>query len=105
MSVEAIAQMEKAKAKLEEYDKDKKEIKETAETHEKAQHKANTQDNYFDFAELFLQIAIVLASVAMLAKARWAFATSMVLVAVGLVLTFNGYALMFHIAMIEGGGH
>jgi hypothetical protein len=38
----------------------------------------------------------------MLAKARWAFLTSMVLVAIGILFTINGYTLAIHIGFMEG---
>ena len=94
--------IERVKKKLEDYKDDKEKIKADAESHEAARDKAHKKDTYFDFAELLLQIAIVLASVAMLAKARWAFFTSMALVAVGILLTINGYTLAIHIGFMEG---
>jgi hypothetical protein len=94
--------IERVKKKLEDYKKDKEEIMEKAKGHEEARDKAHKKDTYFDFAELLLQIAIVLASVAMLAKARWAFFLSMALVAVGILFTVNGYTLAIHIGFMEG---
>ena len=60
------------------------------------------KDHYFDFAEVALQLAIVLASVTMLSKKRWAFIMSLALVAVGLLFTLNGYTLLVHIGFMEG---
>ena len=93
--------IERVKKKLEEYKKDKEEIMDEAKKHEAARSTAHKKDTYFDFAELLLQIAIVLASVAMLAKARWAFFLSMALVAVGILFTVNGYTLAIHIGFME----
>jgi hypothetical protein len=99
------ASMERAKKKLEEYAKEKPELMSKAQEHEKARTKAHKQDGYFDYAELLLQISIVLASVAMLSKAKWPWFTSLVLVLIATILTINGYTLMFHLGFIEGGGH
>ena len=65
-------------------------------------HKFQQKDHYFDFAEVALQLAIVLASVTMLSKKRWAFIMSLALVAVGLLFTLNGYTLAIHIGFMEG---
>ena len=93
---------ERVRGKIEQYRKEKEELTNEAEGHQKARDAAHRRDVYFDYAELFLQIAIVLASVAMLAKARWAFLTSVALVAVGILLTANGYTLALHIGFLEG---
>ncbi len=97
-----VKSMERVKKKTEDYKKDKEEIKAKAEGHEAARDKAHKKDSYFDFAELLLQIAIVLASVAMLSKTRWSFLLSLALVAVGLLFTLNGYTLLVHIGFMEG---
>ena len=106
LTPEAEAQLaqssRRVQQKIEQYKAEKEEIRAEAEGHQHARHKAHTRDIYFDFAELFLQIALVLASVAMLAKARWAFLASVALVAVGVLLTVNGYTLALHIGFMEG---
>lgn len=94
--------MERVKKKIDAYKTDKDEIMAEAKIHEALRATAHKKDGYFDYAELLLQIAIVLASVAMLSKARWAFLISVVLVAVALLLTFNGYTLLIHIGFMEG---
>lgn len=63
------------------------------------------KDPYFDFAEVGFQIAIVLASVAMLSGKKWAFVTSLVLAALAAVLTVNGFALLVAVPGLDGGGH
>ena len=60
------------------------------------------KDHYFDFAEVALQLAIVLASVTMLSKKRWAFLMSLILVGIGILFTINGYTLAIHIGFMEG---
>jgi Domain of unknown function (DUF4337) len=82
--------------KLKEYRKEKPEIKETAEKYEKARALAHRKDGYFDYAELALQFAILLASIAMLAKVRWPVMFSIVLAVIGLALTAGGYIIPAH---------
>ena len=60
------------------------------------------KDHYFDFAEASLQLAIVLASIAMLSKKRWAFAVSLVMACVGVALTIDGFTLVVPIGLVEG---
>lgn len=95
-------------AKLEEYKAEKDDLSKSATAFQDARDLAQKKDPYFDAAELLLQIAIVLASVAMLSKARWAFAASLVLAAGGLLLTLNGYLPLVEVPFVgggEAGGH
>ena len=66
-------------------------------------HEQQRKDPYFDFAEVVFQLAIVLASVAMLAEKRWAFVVSAILALLGLVFTVNGFFLLLKIPGIESG--
>ncbi len=64
------------------------------------------KDPYFDFAEVGFQLAIVLASVAMLSGKRWAFAISLVLAVLAMLLTANGFALAVAVPGLDAGaGH
>ncbi len=88
-----------------------------AEGAEKVKHlreelvKLLRQDPYFDFAEMAFQLAIVMASVAMLGKKWWAFLAGIVLAVIAVLLTANGFLLLMAIPGIEhaphapGGGH
>lgn len=80
-----------------------------AEKIAKLRHELDTfhrKDPYFDFAEVAFQLAIVLASVAMLGKKWWAFISSIALAVVAAILTLNGFALLVAIPGIEAGhGH
>lgn len=78
-------------AKLDEYKHEKDELSKKATEYEKARNLSHKKDPFFEMAELLLQIGIVLASVAMLSKARWAFYAGCVLAVGGLVLTVMGY--------------
>jgi hypothetical protein len=55
---------------------------------------ASAQDNNFDLAEVALQLALVLGSVAILATNRWILALSAGLGLIGTLLTINGFLLL-----------
>ena len=62
---------------------------------------AATRDPYFDLAEVFLQIAIVMSSVSILSKSRPVFYFSLLLAVVGATLTLNGYFLFFQLPWLH----
>lgn len=64
--------------------------------------KMQRKDPYFDFAEVAFQVAIVLASVAMLSGKKWAFVTSLVLAVLGVLLATNGFGLFVAVPGFEG---
>lgn len=72
----------------------KKELSATAKGYEAAFEQAAQRDNNFDFAEVLLQLALVLGSVAILAVNRWILITSAALGALGALLTLNGFLLL-----------
>jgi hypothetical protein len=72
----------------------KKELSATAKGFEAAFEQAAQRDNNFDFAEVLLQLALVLGSVAILAVNRWILITSAALGALGALLTLNGFTLL-----------
>lgn len=73
----------------------KKQLSERARDFEAQRDRALLQDPNFDFAEALFQIAIVLASVAILSSKRFILNLSVALGAVALVLMLNGYFLFF----------
>ena len=73
----------------------KKELMARAKAFEAAFDDAARRDDAFDLAEVLLQLALVLGSVAILAVNRWVLAVSALLGAVGSVLTLNGFLLLF----------
>ncbi len=73
----------------------KKEIKARAQSYEEAFDQASARDNNFDLAEVLLQLALVLGSVAILALNRWILALSALLGLAGSLLTLNGFLLLF----------
>jgi hypothetical protein len=72
----------------------KKELSARAEGYEAAFETASEQDNNFDYAEVALQLALVLGSVAILALNRWVLALSAGLGLLGTLLTLNGFLLL-----------
>jgi Domain of unknown function (DUF4337) len=72
----------------------KKELSATANGYEAAFEAAAQRDNNFDFAEVLLQLALVLGSVAILAANRWILILSGALGALGALLTLNGFLLL-----------
>ncbi|HEX8256222.1 MAG TPA: DUF4337 domain-containing protein [Allosphingosinicella sp.] len=73
----------------------KKELRARALAFEEARDRASAQDNNFDLAEVALQLALVLGSVAILAVNRWILGLSVGLGLIGSVLTANGFLLLF----------
>jgi hypothetical protein len=80
---------------------DKKDIEKDARTFEAARDLNKSKDTYFDYAEVFLQIAIVSASVAILAASRPMFWFSMALAILGALATANGFTLLVRIPLLE----
>jgi hypothetical protein len=72
----------------------KKELSAQAQAHEAAFEEASQRDNNFDFAEVLLQLALVLGSVAILAVNRWILGLSLALGVAGSLLTLNGFLLL-----------
>lgn len=79
----------------------KKELLARAKVEEEKRDLALRKDPYFDFAETFLQIAIVLISVALLSGQIWLVYGGGVLGALGALLMFNGYLLLVTIPFLE----
>jgi hypothetical protein len=75
------------------YNAEKKEIEKEARRleHERDRHRA--RDPNFEYAEIFLQIAIVTASVAILAESKAMFVFSLAAAILGTLLTANGFTV------------
>ena len=73
----------------------KKQLMAQAQAFEAARDVAVAKDDNFDLAEVALQLALVLGSVAILATNRKVLAASAVLGAIGALLTLNGFLLLF----------
>lgn len=87
---------------------DKKEIEEGdkgARHHQQVVALMQRKDPYFDFAEVGFQLAIVMASVAMLAEKKWAFWASVAIGVASLLLTVNGFFLLAAVPGFEDAAH
>ncbi|MBX3518844.1 MAG: DUF4337 domain-containing protein [Xanthobacteraceae bacterium] len=72
----------------------KKELLVRAKAFEEARDHALRQDPYFDYAEVLLQIAIVLVSVAIVSGLSWLVLGGALLGAIGTLLMVNGFLLL-----------
>ena len=77
------------------YEKEKAEIKKDAEALEAIRDEAKKHSNEFGIAVIFLQISILLSSIAALIKRRYLWVIGMGVVLVGLVYFINGFLLLF----------
>jgi hypothetical protein len=83
------------------YNAEKKDVEKDAKKLEHERDVNRDRDPYFDYAEVLLQIAIVTASVSILATSRPMFWFSMALATVGAVLTANGFLLLFRLPLLH----
>lgn len=74
---------------------EKEEIRREAEKLEKERDRQRTKDLYFEFAEVILQISIVMASVSILAESLPVFIFAMVMATGGAVMCANGFLEIF----------
>jgi hypothetical protein len=81
------------KEKIDRYEKEKEEIKKKAEDLEKRRDDAQIHSGAFGLAAMFLQIAILLSSIAALMKKKLFWFIGMGAGAIGLVYFFNGFFL------------
>ncbi|HET6368235.1 MAG TPA: DUF4337 domain-containing protein [Pseudomonadales bacterium] len=85
------------------YNAEKKDIERDAKKLEAVRDLSATRDPYFDLAEVFLQIAIVMSSVSILSRSRPVFYFSLLLATAGAILTLNGYFLFFQLPWLHEG--
>jgi hypothetical protein len=83
------------------YNTEKKDSEKDAKKHERERDVSKDRDTYFDYAEVFLQIAIVCSSVSILAASRPMMFFSLVLAALGAASTVNGYFLLFRLGFLH----
>ncbi len=83
------------------YATEKKDIEEHAKRLEEERDKFMSKDPYFDYAEVLLQIAIVMASISILSTSRQVFYFSLACAVVGTILMLNGYLLVFRIPFLS----
>ncbi len=85
------------------YNNEKKDIEKEAKKLEHERDISRDKDSYFDYAEVLLQIAIVMSSISILSVSRPVFFFSLVLAIPGALLTLGGYTLLFKIPLLHGG--
>jgi hypothetical protein len=79
------------------YDAEKKKIEHEARELEGERDRNRTKDPYFDYAEVLLQISIVMASISILAVSSQIFYFALAAAGLGIVFMLNGYLLLFRI--------
>lgn len=85
----------------ERYGKERQEIEKEARKLEHERDTASSKDPYFDFAEVLLQIAIVMATVAILSQSRAIFGVALIAAIIGALLCLNGFFLLFHLPFLS----
>lgn len=83
------------------YENEKKEIENKALQLQQQRDVAQSRDPYFDYAEVLLQIAIVLASISILSGSRPVLVISVASAVLGSILCFNGFFLLFRIPFLH----
>jgi hypothetical protein len=79
------------------YNAEKKKIEQDAKDLERERDINRSKDPYFDYAEVLLQISIVMASISILAVSRYIFYFALIAAGLGSVFMLNGYLLIFRI--------
>ncbi len=79
------------------YGQEKKEIEKEAKKLEHEREVNRAKDPYFDYAEVLLQIAIVMASVSILSGSRPVFLFSILSAFLGALFSVNGFLLVFRL--------
>jgi hypothetical protein len=83
------------------YRSEKSQIESTAKRLEAERDINNSKDPYFDYAEVLLQIAIVLSSISILSSSRMVFWIALGSAVLGSVCSLNGYLLLFRIPFLH----
>ncbi len=83
------------------YRDEKKGIEKGAKELEATRDRNMSKDPYFDYAEVLLQIAIVMASIAILSSSRPVLWLSVGSAVTGVILTGNGFLLLFRIPFLH----
>jgi Domain of unknown function (DUF4337) len=79
------------------YSAEKKDIEKEAKRLEHERDVQRARDPNFDYAGALLQIAVVVASVAILSASRLLYGVSIVFAALGALLAVNGFLLLVHL--------
>ena len=84
------------------YGDEKKDVEKEAKKLEHERDGWQARDPYFLFAEALLQIAIVMASVSILARSGAVFTFGLLLAVAGALLALNGFFSFFHLPLLPG---
>ena len=87
------------------YGAEKRDIEKAAKALEHERDINRAKDPYFDYAEVLLQIAIVMSSISIISKSRETFVFSLVLAVLGILLAVNGFTLFARIPFLEPGAN
>jgi hypothetical protein len=79
------------------YHSEKQEIEAEARKLEHERDLYRSKDPYFDYAEVLLQIAIVMSSIAIIASSRPVFLFAVISAGLGVLLSINGFLQIFHL--------
>ncbi len=79
------------------FNAEKKKIEQDAKDLEHERDVNRSKDPYFDYAEVLLQISIVMASISILAVSRYIFLFALIAAGLGSLFMLNGYLLIFRI--------
>ncbi len=79
------------------YRDEKKEVEQEAKKLEHERDINRGKDPYFDFAEVLLQIAIVMSSISILSVSRPMYYFAVIVAILGTILTANGYLMIFRL--------
>jgi hypothetical protein len=88
-------------AQEERYGKERLDIEKEARKLEHERDIASSKDPYFDYAEVLLQIAIVMATVAILSQSRAIFGVSLIAATFGSLLCINGFFLLVRVPFLS----
>ena len=83
------------------YDAEKKKIEQEAKGFEHERDINRSKDPYFDYAEVLLQISIVMASISILAVSRQIFYFASAAAGLGTAFMLNGYLLLIRITFFH----
>jgi Domain of unknown function (DUF4337) len=91
------AMLKDMRAEEKRYGGEKIKIEEEAKHLEAERDRNRIKDPYFDYAEVLLQISIVMASISILAVSRQIFSFAIVSASIGTIMMLNGYLLIFQL--------
>jgi hypothetical protein len=96
-----LAALKKIAEDEQRYAQEKKDIEKEAKQLEQERDLNRSKDPYFDYAEVLLQIAIVMSSIAILASSRSVFVFACVAATLGALLSLNGFFLLVKIPFLH----